>query len=105
MTGQDDEGDDGNTGSDVGDGVEAGVALFFLFADDQFDNCQQEGQPDHGSDKHGKDHADNQKAAKHQDHAAQKRRQRSQAQGSPQDVHVDAGQGNLQRREPAIGYL
>ena len=103
VTGEDDQGQHADTGSNIGNGVEAGDPFLFLFADDQLNNGEQQGQPDRRGQKHGEDDADDQKAAEHKDEATKKSGESLQPQHATENIQVDAGQGNLERSKPAVG--
>ena len=75
--------------------MEAGDPFLFLFADDQLNDGEQQGQPDRGRQKHREDDADDQKAAEHKDHATKKGGESLQAQHATKDIEIDAGQRNL----------
>ncbi len=94
--------DDSRTRSNIRDRAKALHAFFFLLADNQLDDCQQQRQPHHRGDKHGKDHTHNHKAAKHKGQPAKKCRKPMQPQHATKQIHIDPSQPDLNRGEPAI---
>ena len=81
----------------------ANVALFLLLAHDHLNAGQQQRQPGSRRDNHAEDHADDQKAAEHVDHARQQGGGAAHAQHAGEDVHADARQPDLQPGEEAVG--
>ena len=105
MAGQHLDAQDDAAKGDVRHGRIGDVAFLFLFADDDLDAGKERRQPGRGGDHHREDDADHEEAAEHVGDAADQCRWPRQAQDACEGVEAEAGQGDLQRAEPAVGDL